>query len=89
MEAGRHEELIARAESLLAGEVAYPELLYNVACSESRLGRHADALAHLRSAVALMPELARFARDDADLNALADLPEFRELIDVPSTDSSR
>jgi tetratricopeptide (TPR) repeat protein len=79
MEAGRHEELVARAQPLLDDEPPYPELLYNVACSESLLGRTDDALGHLRRAVELLPEIARFARDDEDLVALRDEPAFTEL----------
>jgi hypothetical protein len=51
----------------------------NVACSESLLGRTDDALDHLRRAIQLMPEIARFARDDQDLAALRDEPGFAEL----------
>jgi tetratricopeptide (TPR) repeat protein len=80
MQAGRHEELVARARPLLDDGPAYPELLYNVACSESLLGRTDDALDHLRRAIQLMPEIARFARDDQDLAALRDEPAFAELI---------
>ena len=79
MEAGRHEELIDHAQSMIDEEPAYPELLYNVACSESLLGRTDDALDHLRRAVALMPKLGRFAREDEDLAALRDLPAFAEI----------
>ncbi len=79
VEAGRHEELVARAQPLLNDGPPYPELLYNVACSESLLGRTDDALGHLRRAVELMPEIGRFARDDEDLAALRDEPAFIEL----------
>lgn len=79
MQAGRHEELVARAQPLLDQRAAYPELLYNVACSESLLGRTDDALAHLRRAVELMPELSRFASDDEDLAPLRGEPAFAEL----------
>lgn len=78
-EAGRHEELVARAQPLLEGGLPYPELFYNVACSESLLGRTDDALGHLRRAVELMPEIKRFARSDEDLTALRDEPAFIEL----------
>lgn len=79
MQAGRHEELVARARPLLDDGPPYPELLYNVACTESLLGRTDEALDHLRRAIQLMPEIARFARDDQDLAALRDQPGFAEL----------
>jgi hypothetical protein len=77
---GRHEELVARARPLVDDGPAYPELVYNVACSESLLGRTNDALAHLRRAIQLMPEITRVARDDQDLAALRDEPGFAALI---------
>jgi hypothetical protein len=82
MEAARHEELVARAQPLLEEGTPYPELLSNVACCESLLGRIDDALAHLRRAVELMPEIARFARGDEDLAALREDPAFTELTGV-------
>jgi hypothetical protein len=69
----------AQTGPLLDDGPPYPELLYNVACSESLLGRTDDALDHLRRAIQLMPEIARFARDDQDLAALRDEPGFAEL----------
>jgi hypothetical protein len=79
-EAGRHEELVSRAQPLLNQGPQYPELLYNVACSEALLGRTDDALGHLRRAVDLMPEVKSFARGDEDLAALRTEPAFTELI---------
>ena len=79
MEAGRHEELLALALPLLERGPEYPELLYNVACSEALLGRDADALGHLRRALELMPRLTAFAREDEDLAALRRDPAFSEL----------
>lgn len=79
MAAGRHKELVARAQPLLDERPPYPELLYNVACSESALGCPNDALSHLRRAVDLMPELGRFARDDEDFRPLREEPAFIEL----------
>jgi len=80
MEAGRHEELVARALPLLDDEPQYPELIYNVACCEALLGRTGDALEHLRRAVDLLPEVRAFARGDEDLAALRGEPAFIELI---------
>ncbi len=71
---------MARARPLLDDGTPYPELLYDdSACSESLLGRTADALWHLRRAVELMPEPAHFAREDEYLAALRDEPAFAEL----------
>ena len=82
MEAGRHEELLALALPLLEQEMRYPELLYNVACSEALLGRHADALTHLRGAIDLMPKLAAYAREDEDLASLREDPAWPSQVGV-------
>ena len=79
-EAGRHDELVSRAQPLLDQSPPYPELLYNVACSEALLGRTEDALEHLRRAIDLMPEITQFAREDDDLTALHAMPGFTELV---------
>ncbi len=80
MQAGQHEELVARARPLLEdGPAIRSCFITSVAC-ESLLGRTDDALDHLRQAIQLMPEIARFARDDQDLAALRDEPGFAELI---------
>jgi tetratricopeptide (TPR) repeat protein len=41
--------------------------IYHVACIESRAGRTDDALAHLRQALELQPDLEARAREDEDL----------------------
>lgn len=78
-DAGRHAEVVEQAQPLLEGEPQYGLVFYNVACSESKLGRASDALAHLRRAVQLMPELAEYARDDEDLAAIREEPAFAEI----------
>jgi tetratricopeptide (TPR) repeat protein len=78
--AGRHEEVLAQAEPLLQAESHYPMVLYNVACSESALGRTEDALGHLRRAVEVMPKLGDYARDDERLAALRGNPAFSHII---------
>lgn len=78
-EAGRHEELVQRARALLEAEPGYGLIYYNVACSESLLGRTEDALADLRRAIELRPSIAEYAREDEDLAAIRDDPAFAEL----------
>jgi tetratricopeptide (TPR) repeat protein len=53
-------------------------VLYNLACAESRDGRVDDALRHLRRAIELQPEFAVLARDDADLDAIRGSAAFPE-----------
>jgi len=44
-------------------------------------GDRAAALASLGRALELRPDLAKWARDDADLEGLRDEPEFRTLVE--------
>jgi tetratricopeptide (TPR) repeat protein len=56
-----------------------PLLFYNLACCESRAGRTADALEHLRQAIALSDEFRGFATDDPDFASIREDPAFIEL----------
>jgi hypothetical protein len=73
------------ARRLLTGGLeAHPDgasLHYNLACLEAIQGRSDAALASLRRAVELRPEVAQWARDDEDLESLRDDPGFRSLVD--------
>jgi hypothetical protein len=69
------------AADLMAEEAARrPDqagLLYNAACFEALAGRREAALAHLRAALALEPEIVRgWAAQDSDLESLRDDPDF-------------
>jgi len=74
-----------RARDLLKqGLELHPEsgsLYYNLACLEAAQGSREAALAALAKAFSFRPELARWAREDEDLAALHDDPEFRLLVD--------
>lgn len=54
----------------------HPGILYALACYESLDGRREDALAHLQRAVEVDPSVAGWARDDADLDGIRDMPGF-------------
>ena len=51
-------------------------ILYNLACFEALAGRRDDAIAHLREAVELAPEMREWAAKDEDFDAIRDDPEF-------------
>jgi len=78
---------VSRADDDLEGALAimregleaYPEngsILYNVACLETRAGQAEDAVAHLRRALELDPELTRYVADDSDLDPIRSHPDF-------------
>lgn len=79
-ESGKYEEGADRAQALIADDPPYWALYYNTACFESGAGRIAAALAHLRRAIELAPEVAELARDDDDLAALRAHPEFAQIV---------
>ncbi len=79
-ESGDYEEGADRAQALIADDPPYGGVYYNTACFESRAGRTAAALVHLRRAVELSPSLAEAARADDDLAALRQEAEFAEIV---------
>lgn len=74
----------ARARELLGeGLAAWPEsasLHYNLACLEAIVGNADAALAALRRAIELRPEVVGWARGDEDLAGLRGRPEFEVLV---------
>jgi AraC-like ligand binding domain len=53
-----------------------PHILYNLACFEALADRRDDAIAHLREAVALAPEMRAWAAEDEDFDSIRGDPEF-------------
>jgi len=60
----------------LAAHPDHGDLLYNLACVESLAGRSEDAVAHLRRALEVKPEVARYLEDDSDLDPIREHPDF-------------
>jgi hypothetical protein len=78
-------EMVAAVGEPLAGLDADPAwqsvVRYNEACGQALLGQSAAALASLRTALALNPELVEWSREDPDLASLRHLPAYRALYD--------
>jgi tetratricopeptide (TPR) repeat protein len=74
----------ARAAATIAEGLAerpdHPVLLYNLACAESLAGDADSAIAHLRRAIELRPETARWADEDEDFKPLREDPRFASAI---------
>jgi tetratricopeptide (TPR) repeat protein len=81
----------ARRE-LQAGIETYPDAwqgYYNLACVEARLGNKDEALAHLERAAGLEQEaVAKWAREDSDLESLKGDPRFLALTGQPDADGA-
>ncbi len=70
-------------ELLSAAHAEHPDdagVLYNLACAESRDGRPAEALAHLRRSVELDPQFAEVAEDDRDFDPVRQDPQFASAV---------
>jgi hypothetical protein len=57
-----------------------PNVLYTLACLESLNGDTESALEHLRQSVAGEPRIAKWAKEDADLDAIRADPRFESAI---------
>lgn len=73
---GDYEEALAIIDEGLEHKPDHPALLYNLARYELLLGRPADALPHLRTALEAEPLLVELAAKDDDFASLRDEPEF-------------
>lgn len=81
-ESGEYEKGADLAQALIADDPPYGVVYYNTACFESRAGRIDAAIAHLRRAVELKPEMSDLARDDEDFAAIREHPEFTRIISL-------
>lgn len=79
-EAGEYAEVADRARELIDAHPEYGELLYNVACCESRAGRTDDAIGHLRRAIDRQELLRSLAADDSDFDPIREEPTFKALV---------
>jgi mannose-6-phosphate isomerase-like protein (cupin superfamily) len=89
--AARHDEPSIARGILQEGFELHPDspsLHYELACVEAVAGRRDDALAALDRAIALRPELARWAAEDEDFATLREDPAFAALVAPPGTQTS-
>jgi tetratricopeptide (TPR) repeat protein len=89
--AGRYAEVAQALRAAVTEHPQYGMLFFNLACCESLLGQTADALDHLRRAIALSDGFRENARSDEDLVALRTEPAFIDLVGprVLPADSAR
>jgi len=79
-EAGEYAEVADRGGELVEANPQYPELAYNLACSEALAGRADDAIEHLGRALERSEELRSLAKEDSDLDPIRDEPAFKQLV---------
>jgi hypothetical protein len=87
--AGEYALVADRLREIVAAHPQYPMLFFNLACAESLLGRTDQALGHVRHAIDMSEEFRRSAREDPDLDALREDPDFQQLIGALDGEGSR
>jgi tetratricopeptide (TPR) repeat protein len=80
MGAGRYDRAVLVLEIAVTMRPGAPGVLYNLACSQSRLGRKQAALDALEKAIASGFSDAKLLRTDDDLAAIRDEEKFAELV---------
>jgi len=59
----------------------YPDAHYNLACLYAQENDAAQSLLYLKNAIRYNPEVRNWAKNDGDLQTMADLPEFKKLLE--------
>ena len=87
-ESGEYAEAADRGREVIEAHPEYPVPLYNLACCESLAGRPAEAIAHLRLAIARSERFRELATEDSDFDPIRDEPAFRELLSSGAGESA-
>jgi tetratricopeptide (TPR) repeat protein len=59
----------------------YTDAHYNLACLYAQKNDVSQSLFYLKNAIEFNPEVRKWAKNDGDLKALANLPEFKKLLE--------
>jgi hypothetical protein len=59
----------------------YPDAHYNLACLYAQKNDAVQSLLYLKNAIRYNPEVRHWAENDGDLQTMADLPEFKKLLE--------
>lgn len=76
-----HKWAIIRLNDALKVKHDYPDAHYNLACIYAQQNDTGKSLAYLKNAIRFNPEVRKWAGNDNDLKVLADLPEFKKLLE--------
>ena len=79
-EAGEYAAVADRGAAMVAEHPDDPTLLYDLACCESMAERPADAIEHLRAAIAPNEEFRSMAAEDSDFDPVRDQSAFSDLV---------
>lgn len=76
-----HKWAIIRLQDALKVKYAYPDAHYNLACIYAQQNDTKRSLSYLKNAIRFNPQVRQWAENDKDLKVLADLPEFKKLME--------
>lgn len=72
---------VIRLNDAIKVKYDYPDAHYNLACLYAQKNETDKSLSYLKNAVRLNPQARSWAAGDNDLKILADLPEFKKLME--------
>ncbi len=73
---------IIRLNDALKIKYDYPDAHYNLACIYAQNNDLSRSISYLKNAVGFNPQVRQWALKDKDLSVLADLPEFKKLLET-------
>jgi tetratricopeptide (TPR) repeat protein len=79
----RYKRAIMRFKDAIKIKRDYSDAYYNLACVYAKKNNTGRSLIYLKHAVEFNPEVKKWAKDDSDLQVLADLPEYKKLLERP------
>jgi len=79
----RYKRAIMRFKDAIKIKRDYSDAYYNLACVYAKKNNADRSLLYLKNAVEFNPEVIKWAKDDSDLQVLADLPEYKKLLERP------
>jgi len=77
----RYKWAIMRFNNALDIKHDYVDAHYNLACLYAQKNDIHQSMFYLKNAIKFNPEAGQWAKDDGDLKALANLPEFKKLME--------
>jgi len=83
MQQNKYREAIASFNDALDKQSNYVDAHYNLACLYARKNDTKNSMHFLKKAIGFNPEAIQWAIRDNDLKTLANLPEFKKLVQVP------
>ncbi len=78
-----YKRAIMRFNNALDIKHDYVDAHYNLACLYAQRKDVSQSLFYLKNAIEFNPEVRRWAKNDGDLKTLANLPEFKKLMEKP------